>query len=154
MPGAATFDSSSSVCFVEMVRLAIDFIIIGFLIILFFFFYHFFKYYNIQITHRGSPALQCCYLLPVYTIIKAHGPIRVQRESLMRFFFIFSFFFILNALSIISNFLSSSSYIKVIRFSRLCNVFLIVFQITAKNFLFSFSLTRPFYKIPFDLPSN
>ena len=39
MPGAATFDSSSSVCFVEI---AIDFIIIGFLIILFFFIYLFF----------------------------------------------------------------------------------------------------------------
>lgn len=41
MPRAATFDSSSSVCFVEMVRLAIDFIIFWFLIILFFLFIFF-----------------------------------------------------------------------------------------------------------------
>ena len=41
MPRAATFDSYSSVCFVEMVRLAIDFIIFWFLIILFYFLFIF-----------------------------------------------------------------------------------------------------------------
>ena len=58
MPGAATFDSSSSVCFVEMVRLAIDFIIIGFLIILFFF--YLFIFLNIIIyKSRTVEALLC-----------------------------------------------------------------------------------------------